>query len=108
MKLLKPFIGSMIVSSLLFISCSQNDGAKFLGKYSMDENSDVPVFIVINSDNNTYTAKLVHRNSTEYIFKYNIQTKNLISLANDTMSLNDKGELRFTNENGPKIFYKIK
>ena len=45
----------------------------------------------------------------DYILKYNADTKTLISSANDTMSLNDKGnELRFTNENGPRIFYKMK
>lgn len=45
----------------------------------------------------------------DYVFKYNADTKTLISSTNDTMSLNDKEkELRFTNENAPRIFYRMK
>ncbi len=100
----------IMIITLLFVSCNQSNSDKFLGYYNTEENSNDTTFVIIHSsDNGTYVAKLLRMRLKDYVFKYNPDTKTLISSANDTMSLNDKGnELRFTNENGPRIFYKMK
>lgn len=88
------------------MACNQSDGNKFLGYYNMEQNSSDTTFVIIhNSDIDTYVAKLLHMRLKDYVFKNNPATKILISSANDTMSLNDKGiELRFTNEMVEEFF----
>ena len=108
-KILVPLC--MFIVTFVFISCNQsNNGDKFIGYYTMEKGSNDTIFIVVHDiDNGTYVAKLLRMRLKDYVFKYNADTKTLISSTNDTLSLNDNGtELRFTNENGPKAFYKMK
>lgn len=98
-----------IIVSLFLMSCQQEGGDRFLGYYNMDENRNDTTFVIIhNKESDTYIAKLLHMRLKDYVFKYNPATKTLISSSNDTMSLDKKNALRFTNENGPRIFYKVK
>ena len=48
---------TVVMASLLFISCSQSDSDRFLGFYNMEENSNDTTFVVIhNNDSDAYVA----------------------------------------------------
>ena len=90
----------------LFIGCSDS-GDRFIGNYALDKYSDKPIISIDRKADNIYIAKPLFRSSRVYIFQYNSISKILISGDKDSMSLLGD-ELKFTNENGPRIFYKLK
>ena len=82
-------------------------GDKFVGNYALDRYSDKPFIIIVHNTGDIYIAKPFFKSSRKYIFKYDSDSKILISGDKDSILLTGD-ELTFINENGPKIFYKVK
>ncbi len=97
---------SFIIICFFYVSCS-NSGDRFIGNYALDKYSDKPSISILRNTNDIYIAMPLFKSSRKYIFKYNSDSKILISGDKDSILLAGD-ELTFINENGPKIFYKVK
>lgn len=97
---------SFIIIGFFYIGCS-NGGDRFVGNYALDKYSDKPFISIVRNTDDIYIAKPLFRSSRKYIFKYHSDSKILISGDKDSISLAGD-ELTFKNENGTRIFYKVK
>ena len=103
-NILKSF--AFIIVGYIYAGCS-NGGNRFVGNYALDEYSDKPSISIVHYTDEIYIAKPLFKSSSKYIFKYDSDSKILISGDKDSISLTGD-ELTFINENGPRIFYKVK
>jgi len=73
----------------------------------LDKYSDKSFISIVHNTGDIYIAKLLFKSSRKYIFKYNSDSKILISGDKDSILL-AADELTFKDENDPGIFYKVK
>ncbi len=92
---------SFIIIGFFYAGCS-NGGDRFVGNYALDKYSNKPFISIVHNTDDIYIAKPFFKSSRKYIFKYNSDSKILISGDKDSILLADD-ELTFINENGPKI-----
>jgi len=78
-----------------------------VGNYALDKYGDKPFISIVHNTDDIYIAKPLFKSSRKYIFKYNSDSKILISGDKDSILLTSD-ELTFINENSPRIFYKVK